>query len=280
MGSSKSVKPPIPTVRWRMLLSAMKRLIEFKFPDSNSYYESQWGQWSARIDKGHMDDESSVDEFIKSESNIRKYGDDIGEIAGEELAKAEELTNNMYAALIVSLWSQIESYLKGAVRVVSIAKNRRNRALKETIKFCKDSLADKETGKATLNSCIKSLKEIDKEIPHKFGDIKDFFNKEVKMNVEDCKKYNVINAVRILNNSFKHNGGHYEPLNEKPHNIIEKMLLRKWKITNDDNSRYKIAYSELPIRNVSTDCRIFMDDLFSRLDKALNKSRRGSGNVH
>ena len=247
MGSSKSVKPRRSPMGWEVVLFAAKELIDYRFPDKNSYDDSQWGQWVARIEKGHTDDEEWIDDFVKSNANNPKYEDGLGEIVGDELAKAEELTNSMYAALIVTLWSQVELYLKTAARVVDMAKNRSKKALEENIKYG-------------------------------FNDIKGFLKKEVRIKVEDCAKCDLINAVRILNNSFKHSGGYYRPMDEKPHNVIEKSLLSNWEIADKNDGRHIFAYSQLPIKDVVADCRIFFKDLFDKLEKALDNSREVANN--
>jgi len=45
--------------------------------------------------------------------------------------------------------------------------------------------------------------------------------------------YTTADAIRILNNSYKHNNGHYKPEKGKSHIQIDQALLSKWKIFKD-----------------------------------------------
>ena len=67
------------------------------------------------------------------------------------------LTNSMYAALVVSIWSEMEHFLKDIVSLCYRALKKRDGALRRTQKFCEDSLA-RQQPKVTLDSCIKELR--------------------------------------------------------------------------------------------------------------------------
>lgn len=79
--------------------------------------------------------------------------------------------------------------------------------------------------------------------------------KSYEIDIKKCSKYNEINSIRILNNSFKHNDGYYIPDN-KSYNQINQDILNRWNILNNTNSN-KIDYSKLPIKEIILDCYFF-----------------------
>ena len=84
--------------------------------------------------------------------------------------------------------------------------------------------------------------------------------------MQDCSDYQTVNAIRVLNNSFKHNNGYYKPKNDNPDNKINESMLAKWSILDD---RDKIDYSKLPIKDLIIACNAFCNDLLNKLEKEL-----------
>jgi len=151
-----------------------------------------------------------------------------------------QITNAMYAALIVSLWACVEGYLKG------------------------------------LLSVCRGVRNLKKKVPYKFDAIKDSFLKEMDINLEQLPRYSTINAIRILNNSFKHSEGYYLPETGKSHTQIAHHLLTKWKcISNRFVELKAIDYDKLPIQELVFTCGTF----FEGLSEQIKKNLKGLGDV-
>ena len=179
--------------------------------------------------------------------------------------KTCRLTNAMYAALVVSIWSEMEHFLKDVVLHCYQALEKRKKAIQTMQKFCEATLAGTQT-KATLGSCIKALKEIDAGIPYAFDEIRKALEKEVGVEVDQCAECITVNAVRILNNSFKHVRGCYQPEDGKPHTRIDEALMKRWSIVNE---RSEIDYSKLSVKELVIACNGFCADLLDRVETHL-----------
>ncbi|MGO9115515.1 MAG: hypothetical protein ACLP9L_40410 [Thermoguttaceae bacterium] len=253
---------------WRRKAIAVHRLfLTDVFPDESSYLDSRWGSWEQRIQQGHTREEKLI-ERIYDRRKKRPSPDptyDPDEWAGEDYMETCLLTNAMYAALAVSIWSEMEHFLKDVVSLCYQALEKRKTALQKTQKFCEDTLAGMQP-KATLGSCIKALKEIDAGIPYKFDEIRKTLKNEVHVTVDQCAEYTTINAVRILNNSFKHNKGCYQLEDRESHDRIDEALLKKWSILNE---RSEIDYSKLPMKELVIACNGFCADLLVRVETYL-----------
>lgn len=278
MVSKESVETRKIASVWMGMISFLKMLIDYKFPNSDEFDGSQWGEWKARIDKGHEGDEQNVDNWLELiDKGNQQYADQMKDVAGDELAEATALTDNMYAALVVSIWSQLEGMLNVVIRINDQAKSTQKKTLIQTINFCEDTLKGNQTGNSTFASCAKNLKQIQNDNLFSFDEIKITIKKKTKINIEECKAFAVINAIRILNNSFKHSGGYYRP-DRKAKNQIDASLVSKWKIPSVEDKR-KVDYYELPIKEVIADCRKFIDDLTDKLDDHLRSSKEVPSNA-
>ena len=118
----------------------------------------------------------------------------------------------------------------------------------------------------TLPNCIKALRGVDAGIPYAFDKIKNALRKEVGVEVDQCAEYLTVDAVRILNNSFKHNKGRYQPKDGKPHTRIDEAILKKWSILGEHN---EIDYSKLPVKELVVACNGFCADLLDRVENQL-----------
>lgn len=246
------------------------------FSDEDNYCYSRWASWEKRIQQGHTAEEKLIErmynECKKQPSSDPFYNPD--EWAGEDYMKTCHLTNSMYAALVVSIWSEMEHFLKDIVSLCRKARGNRRKALQKTQQFCKDSLARKlsnATQKTTLNSCIKALKELQAGIPYAFDEIKKAIEKEGCVKLTECANYAIVDAVRILNNSFKHSDGCYKPNDTDQHTQIDPALLDRWSVLDERN---EIDYSKLPVKELVVACNSFCSDLLDKLEEVL-KSKLG-----
>ena len=207
----------------------------YHFPDSDEYDNSLWAMWESRIDEGQKTEEKLIDKAVERwESGLTAEQRDLmpDDIFIDDYLQTRNLTNSMYAALVVSLWSRIEDFLKNLVDVCMQARNSREKFL------------------------------------YKFEDIEKAFEKKIGISLETLSKYSTINAIRILNNSFKHSDGYYMPEETKAHKQIEKPLIEEWNILTEDS---KINYTKLPIRKLVPECNSF----FKHLISAIKEKHRG-----
>jgi hypothetical protein len=167
----------------------------------------------------------------------------------------------------VGIWSEMEHFLKDVVRVCYRALEKRRRALEKTMQFCKDSL-EREQPKETLDDCMKALKELQPGIPHAFDDIQKVLKRELGVELCKCSTYDTIDAIRILNNAFKHSRGRYEPAPDRSRAQINAGLLKRWEIIDD---RKEIDYSNLPIEELVGACHEFCNELLGMIEAAIEK---------
>lgn len=279
MGSSEGKKPyKYPPRRpWKTRLQAIKFLLEIDgFVGESRWHGSRWAEWERRIRDGHEVEEKQIERIYNKRKKELTYDPryDPAEWAGEDYMETLHLTNSMYAALVVGIWSRMEHFLQDVVRVCYQALDNREKALRKTQLFCQDSLARRRS-KVTLKGCIKALKELQSDIPYNFDGIKEALKREVGVCLDQCTEYATVDATRILNNSFKHSKGRYEPRSGKSHTQIDKGLLKKWSILND---RKEIDYSKLPVKDLVVACSVFSRDLLGEVETALdNRTARRSG---
>lgn len=213
--------------RWRI---ALKLATLHAFRDD--YFGSRWYDWEKRIKDGHDTEENKIEkQYEKALKNISSDDPYFADFIGEEYINTRELTNNMYAALIVSIWSEMESFLKSLVLACYTARGEH------------------------------------KKLPYKIEGIKKEIKTETGIQIDKCKGYITVDAIRILNNSYKHSSGYYRPEADKPYSQIKKSLLRKWKIKEDR----KIAYSKVPIENIVLSFTAFCTDVMKKVESKLEK---------
>jgi hypothetical protein len=206
------------------------------FPDEDDFNGSLWWLWEYRIKGAHNSEEEEIHTRYQAWKNqIRNSADSSfnpDEWALDDCWETCRVSNSMYAALVVSIWSGIENFLKSLVSI-----------------------------------CSETFRKGKEKEPHEFRKIKEALEK-FGLLVERCENCITINAVRILNNSYKHDNGRYRPKAEKPHTQIDQALLSKWKILNDQNQN-EIDYSKVPIREILVDCNSFCSDLLSKTKAVL-----------
>lgn len=198
--------------------------LERLFPAGEmDFFGSSWWHWEKRIRDGHKAEDKRISELAN------KHKGDENDYLAEDYWQMHDLTNSMYAAIIVSIWSNMEH------------------GLKQTVATCAHLLG------------------LDHGQIFEFGKIKDFFKNELSIGLETLREYDTVNAIRILNNSFKHSDGYYKPDNTKPHMQIEQSLLKKWNIKEDE----KIDYPKLSIEELVLACATFNENLITTLEPKL-----------
>ena len=183
-----------------------------------------WYDWEKRIKDGHQTEKEKIRKL---------YEDAPPDVIGEEYSITCELTNNMYAALIVSIWSEMEHFLKLIVR-----------------------------------ACIARNEQ--KKRPYRFDQIEKEIEKETGLQLEKCDGYPIVNAVRNLNNAFKHSNGRYKSKPNRPDTQIENSLLVKWEIEEGQS----IDYSKLPVQEIISACNEFCNDLLGKVETKLTDGLR------
>jgi len=244
-------------------------LLTDTFPDRNRYSGSPWEVWERRIKQGHAAEEKRIEQIYKKrkKQSAHNLQYDLAEWAGEDYQETCRLTNLMYAALVVGIWAEMEHFLKDIVITCYQALEKRRKALELTLKFCKDSLADSQPN-VTLDCCVKALRGLQSETPYAFDEIKKVLKRELGIQTDHCPEYATVNAIRILNNSFKHTKGRYDPEKGKPHTHIDKGLLKKWPILDE---RMEINYSKLPVKDLVIACNTFCQNLIDKVEAQLQK---------
>ena len=260
---------------WQMHRHRIESVLADALPDRDGYSGSRWHEWERRIQQGHAAEEKRIERLCEERRKQPAYDPqyDPDEWAGEDYLETCRLTNSMYAALVVSIWSEMEHFLKHIVIMCYQALEKRRKALERALEFCEDSLAHRQPN-VTLEGCLKALKELQSEVPYAFGDIEKALKSELGIRVGHCREYATVNGIRILNNSFKHARGRYDPDKGKPHEQIDKGLLKKWPIL---EGRKDIDYSKLPVRDLVVACNAFCRDLLDKVEAALNQRTTGRG---
>lgn len=223
--------------QWKNLLELLFLLSGDNFPSSATpYRKSLWGVWENRIRQGHDAEEELLSKQLKEREDRNlipeqeEFVDYLGDSISDEYWQTCYLTKSMYAALTVSLWSNVEHLLKNMIDI------------------CQGALS--------LNS----------RIPPKFDMIKKFFDNKLSIDLEIFGGYSTVDAVRILNNSFKHSDGYYKPKTDKPHTQIDPALLNCWEVV---DKYEEIDYSKLPIMELVLACSDFVQEVRKAIESEL-----------
>lgn len=174
---------------------------------------------------------------------VKKFQQDAGywdyeaetpdETFGELSYEKHLIYNNLYASLIVTIWSHVEGTLKEIISEYQAEKN------------------------------------ITKKPPYQFKPISDFFLSDVDINLSNSAQYDIIDACRILNNEFKHSEGKYKPDPTKPHTVISSQILSQWQCVNGTDNT--IDYSSLPFPLIIDTVASFVSEIASVTSIKLGK---------
>ena len=201
---------------------------EIEFPSCDDYPDSLWCNWENRISQGHKQEITIIRGWKKQRTDGPHSADDW---QSEEYWQTLELTNTMCAALVAAIWSRVE------------------RRLNELISISQRSLGLDET--PTVRAC----------------DFYGFCKDKLGIRLDVLDGYRTVNAIRILNNAFKHNRGHYAVDDAKGNNRIEPELLDQWDVLGTDGM---IDFTELPVRDLVGACNAFFNALRPRIGVALD----------
>jgi len=242
--NSKGQKQEQQAFNWERMLAIVEGARIGTFPDKDDYDSSVWAMWESRIQEGHKAEENLIDkaaERWESRLTAEQKESMPDDMFADDYWRTLQLTNAMYAALVVSLWSLVEGFLKDLIGVYKRSRNS------------------------------------EKKLKNDFKEIKQFFVKKIGVNVEKICNYSIVNAIRILNNSFKHSEGYYLPESNKPYTRIAPDLLTKWQcISKRFVDSKEIDYTKLPIRELVIACNLFCQNLLSAVKKNLEELGHGS----
>lgn len=221
-----------PNLQWHFFSEEC----ENTFPGKQFFYESMWASWLSKINDGEKHDEAyftqrlkDAEEFIASEEG-KDSGDAIGDILNDEYYENHIVHNNIYSALVVSIWSKCELTL-----------NRLSR-------LCTDQL------------------KCNPPKGFQYDNQKAFFKDELGIKFSSLQSNPEVNAIRILNNIYKHQDGY---CNKTNFNKITKGIATRWKIELDR----KVDYTILPIQDFLEHCHTFFEQLCANSKKIVDEKR-------
>ena len=224
---------------WKMKLELDLLLLNDIFPNENSYPNSIWADWVSRIEDGATAESNHIDMMVEHWEPPRgseKWPCDPSYWINDEHWQSSRLTNNMYAALIVSIWSDMEQFLKNLVK--------------------NSYEASEKNGKPLYN----------------IGSIIKFFKKSLSIDLSTISGYSLVNAIRILNNSFKHNEGCYRTDSIGISNKIDQTLLNRWNIL---DKHHKIDYAAIPTKELILACNAFCHHLLKKVKTSIEAKLAG-----
>ena len=158
--------------QWEIKLSL------YEFCD-HVYFETEFAKWEHRVQETHQNEVNQIkQEYKKAMASVTTEalaaGYDPTEIFADQNDEACQVTNKMYAGLVVALWSYTEINLRNLVLI-----------------------SQEASGSPTTKV-------------YRFDDIKRAFNRTLDENAKlarDCPSYEKMNSTRLLCNAFKHNEG-------------------------------------------------------------------------
>jgi len=230
-----------PASKWKRQFQVIRHFWMDQFPDNDLYQGSLWFDWETRIRDGHEKEEQRITKLAEkwdSRLTCEQKHHLPDDMFADDYWQNCQLTNVMSAALVTLLWSCTECFLKDLVGV------------------CRRALNSNEN----LSYQFKKI--------YQFKIIKQSFEREMGINLEQQPNYPIIDAIRILNNSFKHSEGYYLPEKNKPHTQIGKSYLDKWGILDRND---KIDYTKLPFRELVQACNMFFQSLLSAIENNLEE---------
>lgn len=259
---------------WHMHWRLIKNLVWEAFSDEDAYFYSHYGKWEDRIKAGHDADEGCLKERLAAwEKKIANSSDperalyEAGDWASDIHAETCGITSRMYAALVVSIWADVEHLLRSVVGCCHVATGKRKKDIANAKTLCEEFSKGKTTD-AQRRACIGALKEIEASIPRNFGHFRDQLKKEGGVDVDGCKRFHIVNAIRILSNCYKHSNGYYVCEGDETHADTALAQLRQWCVLDERN---RIDYSKLPIQELVVACNTFCNDVLDKVKARLDK---------
>lgn len=257
-------------LNWKLPLRILKDRTERIFCSERDFIQSSWGEWKRRIDAEHKKEIERISALAATMDDDDSFSNDwLADDTWEEWC----LCNTMHAVVVVTLWSEMENFLKRLVQVVLYALEKERRALQGVKEFCEASLGGTVNHEELRNS-IKELKDIQTGVLYVFPDMKKTIQRDLEIQIEQCSQYSTINAIRILCNSFKHNRGFYHPKADKPETQIDQALREEWNFLKEQN---EIDYAKLPIQEMVVACHLFCLDICQRTEDIIPVRRERLG---
>lgn len=196
------------------------------------YSESIWNYWEEAI------------ETIKNKPI--KYSEIYDEVTGEkigtelddcEYVKSESI-NNMYGAMVVSLWAFMEKFLS-------------------SLSFYLDAIEKRNYDLAS------------KMTKFSFPNFKTKYKRVFGSKLSKIQYYTQINDIRLLNNIFKHCNGTYNAKNQQCNNLSSN--LKGILEINDDTFIEDINYESLDMKEYVSYFNKFSEELVNKIDEKLKK---------
>ena len=120
MASNPNSQKKQQPFKWERILVIVQDIWTDKFPNDDNYDFSIWAEWESRISKGREEEEKRIAENIRQmESRLTPEQKESmpDDWFVDDYRHTYEVSNSMYAALVVSLWSCMEGLLKDLVGV-------------------------------------------------------------------------------------------------------------------------------------------------------------------
>jgi hypothetical protein len=178
-------------------------------PSDDDFYDSEWFQWLERINTGFESEKERLEEELEGAS------EEYAEILSDDYCQAEQISSNMYAALIVSVWAKTEHFFWNLCR------------------YCE---------------CF-GLPSIDKNA--NIECYAKYFDDNLRIKLHSINNNQTANFLRVLSNAFKHNNGWYRP-DSYP---VDKMLAAKYEISEDKPIKYIVLPIKELILNAGIFCQ-------------------------
>jgi len=188
------------------------------------FYDSEWNEWLNRINAGFKAEENRLKELVDGAT------EEYAEVLAEDYWLAKNISGNMYAALIVSVWAKIERFLRSLCR------------------YC---------------TCF-GVQAIDNN-PNIVA-FSNYFDQTLGINLQTIKHCQSANALRVLSNAFKHNDCHYKP-DSFP---IDKSLAEEYGIAKcQSHTSCRIEYINLPVKEMILAAGSFCKELLEKTEAEL-----------
>ncbi len=237
----------------RMRLSILNRSISEDFPSTDNFGGSHWWAWMDRIRVGQKAEEDRLHWLLAGVKDKNK--EEYAEWLSEDYHEACAVTNNMCAALVVSIWSRAEHSLNFLLRT-------QLQGLHDIENYKRTTFLKTIFG--NLRRRLVNAKK-DKKAPakeYKFKEIKRHFRIQAGIDLRKLPGFPEVNATRIVNNAYKHNNGRYGAKEN-----IDQLLMNRWNLSKDE----AIPYSTLPIEEILNSFNAFFAELTAKVDEELTR---------
>lgn len=211
-----------------MLRLQLTRYLADEFEIGGFFYE-----WKSRIVESHTRESANLTKRYADSSGTFREEDQ--EYLSEDYYEIERLTASLFATLIVAMWARLEFLLTVLGECAEAASN--------------PAAASKQ----------RHL--------YKFHEILASIQRSTGVDVTQIQHFDVVNAIRIMNNSYKHSDGTYDPNPKYVMDKIDPKLLIKWDMLDDRN---RILFEKLPYDEITDCCKIFCQTVRTSIDQTLH----------